>query len=1067
MFNLKQTRCNRITAWAAILAGLMTWAAAPLAFAQSFLESPTAGSFESGVSLIRGWVCQAGGVEVVIDQGTPAERRLATAYPTRRQDTESVCGDTDNGFGVTINWNNLDDGVHTLRAVADGVEFASVNFIVTTLGGDFRTDVSGQFSLADFPAAGNTTTVRWSEPHQNFVITRNLDVPPNPAPPSVPRTFLESPTQGSSESGIGLIRGWVCEANAVEVVIDAGTAGERRLATAYPTRRQDTEGACGDSDNGFGITINWNNLGDGVHTLSALADGVEFANVNFAVTTLGGDFLRGLRADYPLSDFPAAGQRTNLRWSEPHQNFIISTSTATGDKVALIAALLDQANPFGAIAANPANFADLFGVRVERAGDGRTVGLAALEWADLEAGLWARLVLGSNGLPEQYQDSQGVVARFANFTNTSVDITFFDSNGAPIAGPFALPIDLNTLLPLQGLGSRLNTAPSSAGGSILMQQSVTLAAATLDTLTVEMVWSGGIALNEMLCQIGTLDNAGETASAGCGAPVVSGFEGLAAAPGGALDPTVQQALKFSRAVLDNAPCNAAENTAACLLEAADALREIEPEEGGSAPTVPGVPTNVRASDGLYPDKVTILWNAVTDAAYYEVYRNGDRIAQPSRTELDDFNVTPGTRYGYRVKACNGVGCGEFSTADEGYAEPQAQQFTVTAIAGAGGRIEPPSQTVEAGAVARFTVTADPEFVIGAVTGCAGALSGNVYTTGAITADCTVNAVFIPAGAFRIILAAAGTGGGTMGGDGVYPAGATVTLTAQPFDTSDFAGWSPAPCADSFIMPAQDLTCTATFNLKSYTVDAVAGTGGSITPPSQTVDHGNTASFTVTPDIDYQIETVSGCDGSLDANNNYTTGPITAACTVNASFTPTATIPGIPDRVSASDGGFTDRVDIAWLAVPSATSYQVYRDGGLIGEPTAASQSDTAVNPGQIYDYSVRACNPAGCSSESQPNPGHARLSAPANAATSCDFSGPSTDGIPVFSWSAVSGAVEFYEVYFSGSPGDVGSWWGNISPGVTTVDNLRSGQWYRARACNGSAGCGDFSAPAEAPFCIG
>jgi hypothetical protein len=77
-----------------------------------------------------------------------------------------VCGDDDNGFGLVFNWNSIGNGVHTIRA------FADVNFAVTTLGVDFLTGVSGEHTLPDFPQAGSTTTVRWAEPHQNFLITR-------------------------------------------------------------------------------------------------------------------------------------------------------------------------------------------------------------------------------------------------------------------------------------------------------------------------------------------------------------------------------------------------------------------------------------------------------------------------------------------------------------------------------------------------------------------------------------------------------------------------------------------------------------------------------------------------------------------------------------------------------------------------------------------------------------------------------------------------------------------------------------------------------------------------------
>jgi hypothetical protein len=42
---------------------------------------------------------------------------------------------------------------------------------VTTLGVDFLRDVSGQYTLANFPQTGRDVVVRWSESHQNFVIT--------------------------------------------------------------------------------------------------------------------------------------------------------------------------------------------------------------------------------------------------------------------------------------------------------------------------------------------------------------------------------------------------------------------------------------------------------------------------------------------------------------------------------------------------------------------------------------------------------------------------------------------------------------------------------------------------------------------------------------------------------------------------------------------------------------------------------------------------------------------------------------------------------------------------------
>ena len=66
---------------------------------------------------------------------------------------------------------------------------------------------------------------------------------------------------------------------------------------------------------------------------------------------------------------------------------------------------------------------------------------------------------------------------------------------------------------------------------------------------------------------------------------------------------------------------------------------------------------------------------------------------------------------------------------------------VTTSAGTGGSIAPASASVDDSQTTSFTVSADSGFEIASVSGCGGSLSGNTYTTGAISADCTVSATF--------------------------------------------------------------------------------------------------------------------------------------------------------------------------------------------------------------------------------------------------------------------------------------------------------------------------------------
>jgi hypothetical protein len=283
------------------------------------LESPQQGSYESGIGLVRGWACQANKIEVQIDNGVKRQ----VAYGTARGDTQATCGHANTGFGYTYNWNVLSNGTHNLKAFADNVQFADVNFTTTNLGTSYLTGANGQYTLENFPATGKSATLKWSEPHQNFVISNATRTSPRIGPPQTRNGMtgnLESPQSGSYESGIALIRGWMCQANKIEVQINNGT----KRQVAYGTARGDTASRCnGNPNTGFGFVYNWNGLGDGNHNLRLLVDDQEFTNVTFTVTTLGGNYLEGLSREETLPNFPSSGRNVKVRWATPHQNFVM------------------------------------------------------------------------------------------------------------------------------------------------------------------------------------------------------------------------------------------------------------------------------------------------------------------------------------------------------------------------------------------------------------------------------------------------------------------------------------------------------------------------------------------------------------------------------------------------------------------------------------------------------------------------------------------------------------------------------------------------------------------------
>ncbi len=291
------------------------------------LENPAGGSSQSGIGLLSGWVCEAEVVEVEINGDST--HRLEAAYGTGRADTAAVCAnDGNNGFGLLLNWNLLGEGAHTIRALADGVEFDRATFTVTTTGEEFLRGTSGQVVVADFPSPGEQVRLVWQQSLQNFVLAplspaavQSLALPP--ASSAGPSGVLENPAGGSSQSGIGLLSGWVCEAEVVEVEINGDSV--HRLEAAYGTGRADTADVCAnDGNNGFGLLLNWNLLGEGAHTVRVLADGVEFDRATFTVTTTGEEFLRGASGQAVVADFPSAGETVTLTWQESSQSFVIT-----------------------------------------------------------------------------------------------------------------------------------------------------------------------------------------------------------------------------------------------------------------------------------------------------------------------------------------------------------------------------------------------------------------------------------------------------------------------------------------------------------------------------------------------------------------------------------------------------------------------------------------------------------------------------------------------------------------------------------------------------------------------
>ena len=221
---------------------------------------------------------------------------------------------------------NVDPGLHLLQVRAKTRTMSGVYELVTSfVAGDVVTD----------PTTPGTGTEVEELRAQVTQLQRDLETCEAGVETDA-RGTLENPSGGGYRSGIGLISGWVCEANEVTVEILSGGVVRETLDVAYGTSRPDVpenpDADCDNPNTGFGMTYNFNHLSPGEYTIRAEADGERFGleetfNVvhltEFARTD-DDRFLRDLPAGTcDVEDFPYDGDATRLRWEQSTQNFVI------------------------------------------------------------------------------------------------------------------------------------------------------------------------------------------------------------------------------------------------------------------------------------------------------------------------------------------------------------------------------------------------------------------------------------------------------------------------------------------------------------------------------------------------------------------------------------------------------------------------------------------------------------------------------------------------------------------------------------------------------------------------
>ena len=289
-------------------------------------------------------------------------------------------------------------------------------------------------------------------------------------------------------------------------------------------------------------------------------------------------------------------------------------------------------------------------------------------------------------------------------------------------------------------------------------------------------------------------------------------------------------------------------------------------------------------------------------------------------------------------------------------------FRVTSSTGPGGTINQlGQQNVASGEVLTFSLYPEPDHIIGPVTGtCGGSLNTqtNIFTTLALTQDCTIIASFIATTEpeYEVTSSVLNSTGGAISQLGAQniDKGGVLTFTLHPNE-----GYAVGPvtgtCGGSLntqsftfttLPVTQPCTVVASFvdTTTGYTVSSSANTGGSIhLDGDQTIAEGGMVSFALLPETGYAIGPVTGtCGGTIDTQTHlFTTNPMTKDCTVIANFVDDSD-PAILHMVTSSAGsnGTITPLGVQEVADGGIITFAVQADNGFALGPVSGTCGGT-------------------------------------------------------------------------------------------------------------------------------
>ena len=462
-----------------------------------------------------------------------------------------------------------------------------------------------------------------------------------------------------------------------------------------------------------------------------------------------------------------------------------------------------------------------------------------------------------------------------------------------------------------------------------------------------------------------------------------------------------------------------------------------------------MPTGVSASDGLYTNKVEVKWNASSNATAYEVWRYTNNnsswavrlVDNLVATRYDDFGTAAGQTNYYWVKAKNAAGVSGFSVSDSGYRGVLAAQFAENwengLDAGLWKSWGSPSPVIRAGegrnGTKGYDANGDGWYQSGSTTYRTFDLSRRptlvFWAKGRGTSEHWQN----------MIVGWSSTNANGYGGSDGQPSELIYVYIAPESTDHGISYVVPgAGYTEPWVNSAYDevwmeyrVSINADNTVSFYRDGVLRWTSPAVT---------NLARYTAQSLV---------ADG-----RSYSTHQIIDDLVVyDKGGTPVPQPPIPPIGVAASDGSYTDRVQVTWNVSSGATAYEVWRCASNNVNPaiqitnnlTATRYDDFGTAAGRTNYYWVKAKNAVGVSGFSVPDAGYRAIPLPAPTGLSAS-DGTFADKVRL-TWNASAGATA-YEVWIVlPTPTCLSS---NVSGALYDHTTASPGveYWYTVRAKN-------------------